>query len=154
VSCQWKNGIPLEVVPMAYVPVMDKLKEMKGKPTLRMAQKKVRATNTNTRAAQRRGGTPHSRRRVWRAVCSMGFTLSFAPPICPVALRAALQAGPVVTDNGNFVLDVDFGALDPARVAELDRQLQSIVGVVETGLFVGIVEKAYFGQADGSVTSR
>ena len=134
---------------MAYVPVMNKLKEMKGKPTLRMAQKKVRATNP--RAAQRR--THHSKRRVWR-LCAQCFTLSFAPPVCLVVLRAALQAGPVVTDNGNFVLDVDFGELDPARVSELDRQLQSIVGVVETGLFVGMVEKAYFGQADGSVTSR
>jgi ribose 5-phosphate isomerase len=153
VSCQWKNGIPLEVVPMAYVPVMNKLKEMKGKPTLRMAQKKVRATNT--RATQRSAAQGHTTAgEGFGGRMLNGFTHSFAPPICPVMLRAALQAGPVVTDNGNFVIDVDFGELDPARVGELDRQLQSIVGVVETGLFVGMVEKAYFGQADGSVTSR
>ena len=136
---------------MAYVPVMNKLKEMKGKPTLRMAHKKVRATNT--RAAPRSAGTTTAGEGFGGRVLN-GVTLSFALRICPVLRRAALQAGPVVTDNGNFVLDVDFGELDPARVSELDRQLQSIVGVVETGLFVGMVEKAYFGQADGSVTSR
>jgi len=65
-----------------------------------------------------------------------------------------LQAGPVVTDNGNFVVDADFGELEPARVAALDLQLQAIVGVVETGLFVAMADKAYFGHTDGKVSTR
>lgn len=36
------------------------------------------------------------------------------------------QAGPVVTDNGNFVVDVDFGEIECNEVAELDRNLQNI----------------------------
>ena len=30
----------------------------------------------------------------------------------------------------------------------------AVVGVVETGLFVNMAERAYFGQPDGTVTSR
>lgn len=66
----------------------------------------------------------------------------------------SLQAGPVVTDNGNFVVDVDFGVVAADGVGALNDRLQRIVGVVETGLFVGMATKAYFGQPDGSVTSR
>ena len=68
---------------------------------------------------------------------------------------AVKKAGPVVTDNGNFVLDVVFdfspGKTDPE---ELHDQLSKLPGIVESGLFVRMAEKAFFGQADGSVTSR
>jgi ribose 5-phosphate isomerase A len=57
-----------------------------------------------------------------------------------------------LTDNGNFILDCVFGPIeDPGS---LDLQLRSIPGVIMTGLFVGMVERAYFGQADGSVAMR
>jgi len=52
-------------------------------------------------------------------------------------------SGPYVTDNGNFILDVDFGVIeDPFR---LDASLKRIPGVIETGLFIGMTEKAYIG---------
>lgn len=42
---------------------------------------------------------------------------------------------PLVTDSGNYIYDVRTGPIaDPAA---LDRELRSIAGVVETGLFVG-----------------
>lgn len=59
-----------------------------------------------------------------------------------------------MTDNGNFVVDVDFGELEPSQVGELNQKLQNIVGIVETGLFVAMADKAYFGREDGTVTSR
>jgi ribose 5-phosphate isomerase A len=59
-----------------------------------------------------------------------------------------------VTDNGNFVIDVDFGVLDPSAVGQLNRNLREIVGIVETGLFVGMAQKAYFGNTEGQVTTR
>lgn len=62
------------------------------------------------------------------------------------------KAGPVVTDNGNFVVDADFGEIDDP--AALDRRLHDIPGILETGLFVGLVDKAYFGQDDGTVSVR
>lgn len=72
-------------------------------------------------------------------------------------MAGASKAGPVVTDNGNFVVDVVMNGGKPievSEVAELDRKLQDIVGVVETGLFVGRAAEAYFGQEDGSVKHR
>lgn len=53
------------------------------------------------------------------------------------------KAGPVVTDNGNFIVDVNFGALNAPK--ELDSQLRSIPGVIETGLFIGVTSVAYIG---------
>ncbi len=60
----------------------------------------------------------------------------------------------MVTDNSNFVVDVDFGTVEPGKVAALNDKLQAIVGVVETGLFVKMAAKAYFGAPDGTVSSR
>lgn len=70
---QWVQGVPVEVVPMAYVPLMKALTEMGGAPVLRMAKQK---------------------------------------------------AGPVVTDNGNFVLDVN------VRAAALSLSLPLSTGVL------------------------
>jgi ribose 5-phosphate isomerase A len=67
----------------------------------------------------------------------------------PVLRKAVAKAGPVVTDNGNFILDVDFGVIaDPVG---LQARLSALVGVLETGLFCSMACKAYFGMDDGSV---
>jgi len=52
-----------------------------------------------------------------------------------------------VTDNGNFVVDVDFGPVDDVK--ELHLQLKLIPGVIETGLFVGMADVIYLGKPDG-----
>jgi len=38
---QFKKGIPVEVIPMSYVPVMKKMEKLGLKPVLRMAQAKA-----------------------------------------------------------------------------------------------------------------
>ncbi|KAG0175784.1 ribose-5-phosphate isomerase rki1 [Apophysomyces sp. BC1034] len=65
-------------------------------------------------------------------------------------LRMAInKAGPVVTDNGNFVVDVHFGAIhDPAGLL---KEIKLLTGVYEVGLFCNMAEAAYFGEADGTV---
>ena len=67
---------------------------------------------------------------------------------------AKAKAGPVVTDNGNLLLDWHFDT-DPAKTssewAEIDGKLTGLPGVVDTGLFIGLAKVAYFGQEDGSV---
>lgn len=55
------------------------------------------------------------------------------------------KAGPTVTDNGNFILDTSFGLIH--NPAALETKLVAIPGVVETGLFVGMASKVYFGNA-------
>lgn len=100
---QYKKGIPIEVVPMAYVPIKQKIeKDFKGELKLRMAINK---------------------------------------------------AGPVVTDNGNFILDW-IGYDQNQNWEQINNKIQLIPGVVETGLFVQMANKAYFGLADGTVKER
>ncbi|UYV73479.1 RPIA [Cordylochernes scorpioides] len=69
-------------------------------------------------------------------------------------LRMAKQkAGPVVTDNGMFILDWQFS--HAANNWDLvNQQIKMMPGVVETGLFVDMAQKAYFGMEDGSVHER
>ncbi|XP_054653349.1 ribose-5-phosphate isomerase [Dunckerocampus dactyliophorus] len=99
---QWKKGVPIEVVPMAYVPVSRKIvQHFGGEANLRMAVSK---------------------------------------------------AGPVVTDNSNFIVDWKFEGAQKWK--DINRAIKMIPGVVETGLFVGMAERAYFGMENGSVEMR
>ena len=51
-----------------------------------------------------------------------------------VELRLAQKKdGPVITENGNIILDAWFDNIDET----LERRLKNITGVVETGLFIG-----------------
>lgn len=52
---------------------------------------------------------------------------------------AETKAGPVVTDNGNFVLDYECGLIENPK--ELNVKISQIPGVVETGLFIGMAVK-------------
>jgi len=94
----WNKGVPVEVIPFGYVPILKKLEKLEGRPKLRMAQAK---------------------------------------------------AGPLVTDNGNFIIDVDFGAID--NPSDINLKILQIPGVVDTGFFIGMTYKAYIGQKDGKV---
>jgi ribose 5-phosphate isomerase A len=65
----------------------------------------------------------------------------------PTLRTAERKDGPVVTDNGNLVLDCAFGTIDtPSGVA---RRLETTPGVVEHGLFVGLVDEVHVGSEDG-----
>lgn len=66
----------------------------------------------------------------------------------PVLLRQRDQK-PVVTDEGNLVLDLALEAIPDAY--ELAAELSSIAGVVEHGLFLNICQLAIIGRPDGSV---
>uniref|UniRef100_A0A7N6BNP6 Ribose-5-phosphate isomerase n=2 Tax=Anabas testudineus TaxID=64144 RepID=A0A7N6BNP6_ANATE len=99
---QWKKGVPIEVIPMAYIPVSRTIaRRFGGEASLRMAVSK---------------------------------------------------AGPVVTDNSNFILDWKFEQSQNWK--EVNTAIKMIPGVVETGLFVSMAERAYFGMEDGSVQVR
>jgi ribose 5-phosphate isomerase A len=57
------------------------------------------------------------------------------------------KVGAVVTDNGNYIVDVDFGPITDA--GKLNQQLKLIAGIIETGLFIGMADIVYLGKADG-----
>jgi ribose 5-phosphate isomerase A len=67
------------------------------------------------------------------------------------ALRARTDGTPIVTDNGNYVIDCFFpsGISDPA---ELETRIVREVGVVETGLFLGIATEAIIARESGIET--
>ncbi|KAJ2862778.1 ribose-5-phosphate isomerase rki1 [Coemansia aciculifera] len=72
----------------------------------------------------------------------------------PIAVlrQAVRKAGPVVTDNGNFILDVSMGKIyDPLAVEQL---LKMVPGVIEVGIFSNMATEAWFGNEDGSITCR
>ncbi|MCZ7382576.1 MAG: ribose-5-phosphate isomerase RpiA [Candidatus Methanoperedens sp.] len=56
--------------------------------------------------------------------------------------------GPVISDNGNFILDADFGEIDDP--VSLDKALSQCTGIVEHGIFTK-VDVVYIGKKDGSV---
>ncbi|MBD2578147.1 ribose-5-phosphate isomerase RpiA [Oscillatoria sp. FACHB-1406] len=63
------------------------------------------------------------------------------------------KAGPVVTDQGNLVIDVKFDNID--NPAELEKTLNNIPGVLENGLFVGVADVILVGEIkDGEPVIR
>ena len=94
----WKKGVPIEIIPLAHIPIIKRLEKLGGTPVLRMAKAK---------------------------------------------------AGPVVSDNGNFIIDVDFGRIE--NPLDLNLKILQIPGVVDSGLFLGMAQMAYIGQKDGTV---
>jgi ribose 5-phosphate isomerase A len=64
-----------------------------------------------------------------------------------VALRLA-EGAPVVTDNGNYLLDCRFSKIDDPD--SLDIAIHRIAGVVEHGLFLGLADTVIVGKTDGS----
>jgi ribose 5-phosphate isomerase A len=62
----------------------------------------------------------------------------------PTLREGIKKVGPVITDNGNVILDVNFGLVP--KPAELERKLKKLTGVVEIGLFVQMVNLVYLGK--------
>jgi ribose 5-phosphate isomerase A len=62
-----------------------------------------------------------------------------------------LRRGPdglsFVTDGGNLIIDCRFPRIDDP--ADLDARLKSVVGVFETGLFIGLCDVLVVGRAQG-----
>lgn len=61
----------------------------------------------------------------------------------PVLREGKMKVGPVITDNGNVIIDANFGLVHDST--ELEHKLKSIPGILETGLFVQMAQIAYVG---------
>lgn len=73
--------------------------------------------------------------------------------LTPARRMSADGARPFVTENGNYILDCTVaGPIPDAQAArELERRLRAIVGVVDTGLFLGTATRVLVGHTDGRV---
>ena len=70
----------------------------------------------------------------------------------PSLRMAQRKDGPVITDNGNFVIDVQFESIADPSV--LEKELNSIPGVVENGIFAEIVNEVIVGTPEGVKTLK
>ncbi len=67
------------------------------------------------------------------------------------------KAGPVVSDNGNLIVDCLWEKVDgksPVNPMILEDEINKITGVVENGFFTKKVPLVFIGKADGTVEER
>ncbi len=76
----------------------------------------------------------------------------------PVLREGVRKAGPVITDNGNLILDCLWPApadgSAPFDPAEMESRINAIPGVAENGFFTRNPPAVYIAAADGSVQKR
>lgn len=89
----------------------------------------------------------------WKHTAERVVALGGRPKLRPAPLAVASATSPAgsptpyVTDGGNYILDCDFGPIaDPAPLA---ARIKALVGVVDSGLFVGMTERVYVGGPSG-----
>ena len=71
----------------------------------------------------------------------------------PILRMGVKKAGPVITDQGNMVIDVKFDKIE--QPAELEKTLNNIPGVLENGLFIGVTDLILVGEIiDGKPAVR
>jgi ribose 5-phosphate isomerase A len=64
-----------------------------------------------------------------------------------VALRSGSDGKPYVSDGGHYIVDCAFGPI--ASPAKLEFELNSLVGLVEHGLFLGMASQVIVAGSDG-----
>lgn len=89
---------------------------------------------------------PFARTVVQRRIRSLGF--GGYPSL---RMRKEDESTAFLTDNGNEILDVHYPKTIEDAVA-LERALDEIPGVVESGLFIGLAHTLVVGESDGSAT--
>ena len=67
----------------------------------------------------------------------------------PALRKASQKDGPVVTDQGFWIIDSMFGKIESP--GELAIAISTIPGVLDHGLFVGLATEVLVGKADGTV---
>lgn len=96
-----------------------------------------------------------------KIVDKLGSTFPVPVEVLPMAIAPVMQAleklggkpelrmgvkkdGPVITDQGNMVLDVTFSAIP--NPPELEKTINNIPGVLENGIFVGVTDIVLIGE--------
>jgi len=69
---------------------------------------------------------------------------------CEVKLREIMENEPFITDNSNYILDCEFDRISEPEQLEID--INNIPGVVENGLFIGLVDEVIVGGKQGILT--
>lgn len=59
----------------------------------------------------------------------------------PIVREGKGKLGPIITDNGNVIIDTNFGVIQNPQ--ELSVKIKMIPGVIETGFFIDLTDIAY-----------
>lgn len=71
----------------------------------------------------------------------------------PEIRMAVKKDGPVITDQGNLIIDAKFGTID--NPTELEKTINNIPGVLDNGLFIGVADVVLVGELkDGQPSVR
>jgi ribose 5-phosphate isomerase A len=65
---------------------------------------------------------------------------------CTTELRKIIDEA-FITDNQNYIIDCDFGKISDPEV--LEKEINSIPGVLENGLFIGLADEVIVGSKQG-----
>ena len=65
----------------------------------------------------------------------------------PSLRQAERKAGPVITDNGNFIIDAKFPGI--SNPVDMEKRLNAIPGVLDNGLFPNQADIVYVGEDKG-----
>jgi ribose 5-phosphate isomerase A len=105
-----------------------------------------------------------------KLVTKLGTTFPLPVEVLPMAVAPVTRAlealggkpelrmgikkdGPVITDQGNMILDVTFSAIE--NPVEMEKIINNIPGVLENGLFVGVADEVLVGEViDGQASVR
>ncbi|MGP1576419.1 MAG: ribose-5-phosphate isomerase RpiA [Treponema sp.] len=69
-----------------------------------------------------------------------------------VTLREGIRKkGPVITDNGNFILDILWNAQADIQPRILEQELNTIPGVIENGFFTLKTPRVFLSEPDGTI---
>lgn len=68
---------------------------------------------------------------------------------CTTELRTIMDEV-YITDNSNYILDCDFGKINEPEV--LEKEINSIPGVIENGLFIDLADEIIVGSKQGIIT--
>jgi len=68
---------------------------------------------------------------------------------CTAELRTIMDEV-YITDNSNYILDCDFGKINEPEA--LEKEINSIPGVIENGLFIDLADEIIVGSKQGIIT--
>ena len=68
---------------------------------------------------------------------------------CTAELRK-IVGEPFITDNSSYILDCDFERIEDAE--QLEKDINNVPGVIENGLFIGLVDEVIVGSKKGLMT--
>ena len=124
--------------------LLEKIVEYNSKELVIVADESKSVAHVGTKFPLPVEIVPGARKAVEKALAKLGAKC--------VLREGVRKCGPVITDNGNQILDCTWEK--PVNPVEMEEKIDGITGVVEVGFFTKIRPTAFIAHADGSVEIR